>query len=233
VRDFKGHLKEQRYSPRSVNLALAALDNFYRFMGLGSPSVRREELPNEAPRALDLDSQRRLLRAIERRRGTRDRALLLLALFAGLRLAELAALDVDDVAVSARKGKVIVRRGKGDAWREVPLNSEARAAVGNWLGERAGWPGSDGPALFLSRKGSRLTPRAIDLVVRAVGADAGLELSAHVLRHTCLTNLVRAGHDLVLVADIAGHRRVDTTRRYSLPSAADRAAAMESLRIEY
>ncbi len=67
VRDFKGHLKDQRYSPRTVNLALAALDNFYRFVGLGSPSVRREELPNEAPRALDLHSQRQLLRAIERR----------------------------------------------------------------------------------------------------------------------------------------------------------------------
>jgi len=53
-----------------------------------------------------------------------------------------------------------------------------------------------------------------------------------VLRHTCVTNLVRAGHDVVLVAEIAGHRRLETTRRYSLPSAADREAAMASLEIE-
>jgi site-specific recombinase XerD len=50
-----------------------------------------------------------------------------------------------------------------------------------------------------------------------VGVDAQLELSAHVLRHTCLTNLVRAGNDLALIAEIAGHKRLETTRRYSLP----------------
>jgi site-specific recombinase XerD len=61
---------------------------------------------------------------------------------------------------------------------------------------------------------------------------AGLELSAHTLRHTCVTNLVRSGNDLVLVAELAGHRRLETMRRYSLPSAADRQAAMDGLEIE-
>jgi hypothetical protein len=80
--------------------------------------------------------------------------------------------------------------------------------------------------------GLRLTPRSVDRVVRGVADRAGLELSAHVLRHTCVTNLVRAGNDLVLVAELAGHRRLETTRRYSLPSAADRQAAMEALELE-
>jgi integrase/recombinase XerC len=65
-----------------------------------------------------------------------------------------------------------------------------------------------------------------------LGQEADLVLSAHVLRHTCLTNLVRQGHDLVLVAEIAGHQRLDTTRRYSLPNAQDRTLAMDSLEIE-
>lgn len=69
-------------------------------------------------------------------------------------------------------------------------------------------------------------------MITRVGAQAGVELSAHVLRHTFVTNLVRAGHDVVLVAELAGHRRLDTTRRYSLPSAADREAAVESLAAE-
>ncbi|MGH9223844.1 MAG: site-specific integrase [Acidimicrobiales bacterium] len=69
----------------------------------------------------------------------------------------------------------------------------------------------------------------IDSVVRALAADAGLDISAHLLRHTCLTNLVRGGADVVLVAELAGHRRLDTTRRYSLPSEADRDAAVEAL----
>jgi site-specific recombinase XerD len=77
-----------------------------------------------------------------------------------------------------------------------------------------------------------LTARSVDRAVRGVAARAGLELSAHTLRHTCVTNLVRAGNDLVLVAELAGHRRLETTRRYSLPSEADRQAAMEALELE-
>ena len=76
--------------------------------------------------------------------------------------------------------------------------------------------------MFLNPKGKRLSVRSIDLIIRRIGADAHLELSAHVLRHTCLTNLVRRGNDLVLVAEIAGHKRLETTRRYSLPSIEDR-----------
>ena len=53
------------------------------------------------------------------------------------------------------------------------------------------------------------------------------------LRHTCLTGMVRGGHDLVVVAELAGHRRLETTRRYSLPSEADRQAAVDSLEVEY
>ena len=71
------------------------------------------------------------------------------------------------------------------------------------------------------------------MAIRHVGTDVHLELSAHVLRHTCLTNLVRCGNDLVLVAEIASHKHLETTRRYSLPSVEDRENAMESLYIEY
>jgi site-specific recombinase XerD len=79
----------------------------------------------------------------------------------------------------------------------------------------------------------RLSARAIDLVIRRIGVDARLELSAHVLRHTCLTNLVHGGNDLVLVAEIAGHKRLETIRRYCLPSIEDRERAMEELRVDY
>jgi site-specific recombinase XerD len=79
----------------------------------------------------------------------------------------------------------------------------------------------------------RLSARAIDLIIRHIGADAHLELSASVLRHTCLTNLVRRGNDLVLVAEIAGDKRLETTRRNSLPSADGRQEAMEGLRMDY
>ncbi|MGQ0678328.1 MAG: tyrosine-type recombinase/integrase [Actinomycetota bacterium] len=230
ARDFKAYLKVRRQSPNTINQALAALDSFYRFVGLGSPVVSREELPAVAPRALDAEEQKRLLRAVEERAQPRDRAIIAIGLFAGLRLAELVALDIDDVPMSARKGRVIVRQGKGGLQREVAMHAEVRAALDGWLSVRRSWPGADSSALFISRRGGRLTVRAVDQLVGQLGATAHLtDFSTHVLRHTFCTRLVRAGHDLVLVAELAGHRRIETTRRYSLPTAADRQAAVDSI----
>ena len=135
VRDYKRHLKlRKRQAPASVNQALAAIDNFYRSLDMGTPRVDRERLVQAAPRALSEDEQRSLLRAVERCPSSRDRAIVTLLLYTGLRLSELAALEVTDVAVSARKGVVTVRSGKGDAFREVPLNSVCRTRCRN------GWP---------------------------------------------------------------------------------------------
>lgn len=231
ARDFKRWLQvERRLAPSSINLGLASLDSFFVVLGLGQPRVRREVLAQAAPRALDQAEQRRLLRAAERA-DARDRALVGVMLFTGLRIGEAVALDLDDVRISARKGEVVVRSGKGDAGRSVPLNAVVRAMLSEWLAERVAPEGER--AVFVTRRGGRLSARSADDAVRKVAADAPLEISAHVLRHTCLTNLVRGGEDLVMVAELAGHRRLDTTRRYSLPSQADRQAAMERLQRDY
>lgn len=231
ARDFKRWLQvERRLAPASVNLALASLDSFFTVLGLGQPRVRRELLAQAAPRALDQVEQRRLLRAVERA-GARDRALVGVMLFTAVRISEAVALDVDDVRISARKGEVVIRSGKGGAGRSVPLNAVVRAMLSEWLKERKAPAGER--AVFVTRRGGRLSARSADDAVRKVAADAPLEISAHVLRHTCLTNLVRGGEDLVMVAELAGHRRLDTTRRYSLPSQADRQAAMDRLERDY
>lgn len=233
VRDYKRHLKAvQGWKPASVNLALASLDSFYTQLGLGRPIVRREDLPKSSPRAITEEQQRRLLRMAERA-SARDRAIVVLLLYTGLRLAELVALDLSDVRLSARKGLVVVRSGKGDAYREVPLNALARQVLEEWLLERKAKAVEDERALFVGRSGRRLSKRSVDDVVRGVGKDAGVSLSAHVLRHTFLTRMVRQGSDLVLVAELAGHRRLETTRRYSLPSDLDRLLAVENLQIDY
>jgi site-specific recombinase XerC len=154
ARDFKRFLKVERgLRPASVNLALASLDSLYRCLGLGRPNVRREELPQAAPRALGVEQQRRLLRAAERA-SSRDRAIVLTMLFATVRLAELVALNVDDLRISSRKGVLVVRAGKGDAYREVPLNALARQVLDEWLTDRSKLAALDEPALFLSARGS-------------------------------------------------------------------------------
>ena len=209
------------------DLALAAVDHFNRFLGLGPANVRREPLAQ----ALSVEQQRALLRAAELVRP-RDRAIVTLLLYTALRLHELAALDLEDMAISPRKGLLVIRSGKGDAYREVPLNRPCRAALEQWLTARRERALEGERALFVGPQGRRLSPRSVDRVVRGVASRAGLELSAHTLRHTCVTNLVRGGNDIVLVAELAGHRRLETTRRYSLPSAADRQAAMEALELD-
>jgi site-specific recombinase XerC len=233
VRDFKRHLKlERRWSPASVNLALAAVDHFLRFVGLGAAEVSRERLPQAAPRALEGDELLAFVRAAERA-AARDRAIGLLLVYAGLRLSELVALDLDDARVSGRKAVVVIRSGKGDVYREVPLNAPARKALDEWLKKRPA-PAAriGGEPLFVSRAGGRLSARSVDDVVRKLGRAAGVELSAHVLRHTWVTKLVRAGNDVVLVADLAGHRKLETTRRYSLPSLGDRQRAVDGLAVD-
>jgi site-specific recombinase XerD len=235
VRDYKTYLKTERQAkPTSVNLALAAIDHFHQFLGNDRPHVQRESLPAQAPRALKPEEQKAFLRAIERTASVRDKALAQLLFYTAVRLGECAELNLDDVRISARRGVVIIRSGKGETYREVPLNAQVREALRIWLNERnTRFPRTSDLAFFLGPKGRRLSARAIDLIIRRIGVDAQLELSAHVLRHTCLTNLVRAGNDLVLVAEIAGHKRLETTRRYGLPSLEDREAAMERLQREY
>jgi site-specific recombinase XerD len=242
VRDYKRHVKTaQHWAPASVNQALAAIDNFYRSLGAGRPEVPREELAQVAPRALEEAEQRRFLRAVEGCPSARDRAIATVFFYTGLRLSEQAALNVEDMSVSARRGRLQVRSGKGDAYREAPLNSACRTALDEWMQARVhqldalaetDCAPADTGALWLSRTGTRMSARAIDLIIRRLAADAGLELSAHTLRHTAVTNLIRSGADVVMVAEIAGHRRLDTTRRYSLPSEADKDAALEAVLVD-
>jgi len=169
-----------------------------------------------------------MVRAAIRESNSRDTAAVALMAFAGLRVAETVGLDIDDVAISARKGSVTVRRGKGDAGRTVPLSTEARSLIEPWAHRSSALEA--GP-LFPGPSG-RLSSRAVDRLTRRLGELAGISLSPHVLRHTFVTRLVRSGADLVMVAELAGHRSLETTRRYSLPTEEDREAAVEAVAVD-
>ncbi|MCW2904988.1 MAG: phage integrase family protein [Streptosporangiaceae bacterium] len=214
VRDYKTHMKTVLHpAANTVNAHLTALDHLFAQLGLGPAVVRRDDAPKLAPRALDARQQKRYLPAVERRPLTRDRAIGRLLFYSGLRIAELVALDDKDVPLSARKGKVIVRSGKGESSREVPLlDGTARTSVTEWRTERASWPGAGAPALFLNRRGGRLTTRAVDQLMDELAI-----------------NLLRAGVHIVVVAELLGHDRLDTTRRYTLPTHADLEDAVSHL----
>ena len=231
VRDYRTHLVTVlKRSPATVNKAMAALDDFCTWRGLGPANVKRQELPARAPRALSPRAMTRYLRAVEACPSARDRAIGLLPFYAGLRVSEVAALDVDDVVMSARKGSIRVV-GKGEKTRTVPVHAKLREALATWLAER---PVSETTALFVTRIGTRPTAEAVNDIIGAITRAAGLDehVTVHVLRHCFGTNLVRDGVDLPTVADLMGHARLETTRRYSAPSADDLERAIASLPVD-
>jgi site-specific recombinase XerC len=212
VGDYTRYLTLERgLAPASVNQALAGLNHFFRFLGLGAASVGRERRPRAVPRALDAEQQRELLRSAARS-SARDRAIVGIFLFAGLRLSEAAALQIAEVHIGARAGHVVVRSGSAGTHREVDLNDLLRAMLDEWVKDRAKIAPTGETSFFLTRSGRPLSPRSIDLAVRRVATRADLSLSARVLRHTFVIRLTRATNDPRLV-DEHGEPPTDTPRR--------------------
>lgn len=212
---YLGYLSDgKNLAAKTVYDHHVTLDHFYEHLGLGPTRVQRAEAPRRDSRALDLDEQALWVAELQRRPLARDRAMGWLLLRAGLRTPELAALDLGDVDVADDRtaGTVTVREGSP---REVPLEDRAALAdLAAWIGERQGWPGAAGtPALFLNsrRTGRRLAARRARQLVIELADAAGLvdedrnpDAPARRLRLTYAVNLIRAGTDIVTVADRLG-----------------------------
>lgn len=229
--DWRRRLVDLGLAPSTVNLALAAATSLLDSRALPAPRVPRVEVDPPAARALAREQLRAVERETDRLASSRNRAIMVLLLRTGLRIGELADLDASDVRLTQRTGGLVVRHGKGDRRRVVPLSRSARGALRAWRTdrERHASNGDEGP-LWLSRSGQRLSVRSISKLVAGVMAAAGVQESAHGLRHTVATRLVRDHRrDLVLVADILGHADVKTTRRYARSELEDRRAALEEL----
>lgn len=240
VRDWRAWAKTiARLRPATINNTLAAIDDFYTRRGLGPATARREALPQRAPKALTAREVVRYLRAVEHCGSARDTVVALLPFYAGLRVGEVVGLDLEDVALSARKGTLRVRgKGRdGGKLRELPLTRpELRAALTRWLDVRPTWPASDASiALLLNRRGGRLSDRSARTIITALGEQVGLAhdgsdgFGPHVLRHTFATQLLRGGADPVLVADLLGHSDLGTLKIYTQPNDEDRERALALL----
>ena len=231
--DWRRRLVDRGLAPATVNLALAAATSLLDCRALAAPTVARVAVAAGDARALSAPQLRALEKAIDGLSSTRDHAILQLLLRTGLRIGEVAALDRTDVQITQRTGQVVVRHGKGEHYRVVPLSRSARRALNVWLVDRARHPRAPqdvvtAGALWLSRGGARLSVRSLSTIVAGVMATAGLTETAHGLRHTFATRLVRDhGRDIVLVGDLLGHRDIKTTARYARSTREDQRAAVE------
>lgn len=171
--------------------------------------------------------------------GRRDRAILELFYASGLRLSELVAIDLEDVNLSGRMVRVM---GKGGKERLVPFNQSALDAIKAWMKDRAVilWKGGETMAarptrgaakrprapkadpLFINYRGSRLTGRSVDRLLRRYVAQCStrLGISPHALRHSFATHLLQRGADLRAIQELLGHARLSTTQRYTHVNAA-------------
>ncbi|XAS70601.1 tyrosine recombinase XerC [Micrococcaceae bacterium Sec5.1] len=146
----------------------------------------------------------------------RDRAMVELLYATGVRVGELAGLDIDDMDPDRRTLRVI---GKGNKERTVPFGVPAALAIDDWL--RRGRPAlvtaTSGPALFLGVRGNRVDPRQVRAVVAALLGALGdtAATGPHALRHSAATHLLDGGADLRAVQEILGHSSLATTQIYT------------------
>ncbi|MDT7947166.1 MAG: tyrosine-type recombinase/integrase [Thermoflexus sp.] len=230
VRDYISHLQTaRRLSPSSIHIRLAALRGLTRGLGrtLRVKGPRLQRPPVQALSARDLG---RLLKAAEGEDWIHKRNVAILSLMAraGLRVGEVVALELDDVELGARSGWARVRRGKGNKARRVPLNSDVRQALRDYLAVR---PDAPTQALFVSRAGGPMTARDVQRLVAELARRAGIpgRVTPHVLRHTFATRAMEKGVDVATVAALLGHGSIATTSRYLHPSEARMAEAVEGV----
>ncbi len=251
VREYRSYLQDtEKRKASTVNRKLAALAALMRW-ALKTKQIVVDPTENvksvkqlvATPRWLDKHEQFALQRAIEkdlqlaqlrypRRYVTRrrDASLILFLLHTGLRLSEVVALELNDVQISERKGSVLVRRGKGNKERSVPLNSEARNAIQDWLASRP--QGSD-TFVWIAVEASAedgISGRTVQRILQRYAQDAELqELTPHILRHSFAKNLANKNVGLEKIAALLGHASLNTTRIYVTPDTRDLERAVEQL----
>jgi len=232
MRAFLAYLTKRGLSKRSIARTLSAVRTFYSWLhrndvvdsnparSIGSPKIERY-LPGFLDRAqLETLFQAMTTRAMGGRyTDVRNLAILELFYTAGLRLSELRGINRPDLDLLANLVKV---RGKGRKERIVPVGQHAQRALRNYerarddLCRQMGLQ-ADRTAFFLSRRGSRMSVKAIqDAVVGWLHqVDEGAGLSTHSLRHSFATHLLDAGADLRAVQELLGHASISTTQIYT------------------
>ncbi len=229
LRGFLGEMQRRGLAKRSAARALSAVRSLYRFLqaeeGLEASVVRTTRVPKlerRLPVYLDRPQIEAVIERAEARAGhddfeaLRDLAMLELFYSSGLRLSELQGLSLNDLDLLADQVKVL---GKGRKERILPIGSRAATAMRRYLGVReeiAGKQGAERRALFLGRRGKRLTPRTVQRRVHRMLDEAGVDgLKTHSLRHTFATHMLDAGADLRAVQELLGHASLATTQIYT------------------
>ena len=224
---FVEELRERRYKTATVARKVAAVKSFFSFMAAegiltGDPTedLRSPQVGKALPRTLTLEEVDELLEQPARKStpvAQRDKAMLELAYATGMRVTELVSLDVAHVALES--DPVTVRGiGKGDQERALPLYQRAVDELRQYIFHVRPKMvrNRNEAALFVNRRGGRLTRQGFWLILKNYARDAGLEsITPHTLRHTYATHMLSGGMPLRNVQEALGHASISTTQIYT------------------
>ncbi len=209
-------------SGKSLQRKLSACRSFYRYL------IREGRLSNnpalavsapksvkKLPKPLDVDQLSELLnRSVHEPLELRDLAMLELFYCSGLRLAELVSLDLNHLDL---RGASLRVTGKGRKTRQLPIGHQAMNALDQWLQIREQLAAPEQAALFISQRGTRLGPRAVQLRLKRWGrvTETQGKLHPHRLRHSFASHLLESSGDLRAVQELLGHADIATTQIYT------------------
>jgi integrase/recombinase XerC len=228
IREYLSYLYRQKVKKVTVNRKVSSLRAFYKYVLRtgkikNNPAEMIQTLKTEKymPTFLSVDEMFELLKAQGENSvlDLRNRAMLEIFYSSGLRLSELAGLDLIDLDFNQKLVKV---RGKGKKERIVPVGGPALKVVQEYL-EKIGEirKDTDGDIfkkpLFLNVRGERITTRSIARIVNEITSKSGIgrKISPHALRHSFATHLLNAGADLRSIQELLGHESLSTTQKYT------------------
>lgn len=220
---FLSYVADERSNKaRARARKISSLRGFYKYLERQAlidknptETLQTPKLDKNLPIYLTIDESVRLLNSIDGKYKTRDYCIITLFLHCGLRLSEMANLNLSSIS-----GNCLRVTGKGNKQRELFLNETCIDVLNNYLEFRRKIVSKSGHenALFLSQQRSRITPRMIEVFVKKYMEKAGLDItkfSTHKLRHTAATLMFQSGVDIRVLQDVLGHENLGTTQIYT------------------
>ena len=222
IRRFAATLHSRGLAPRSLARVLSGWRGFFAYavrskLVTANPvdGVRPPKAARHLPQTLSPDQAVQLVSfADDTPEGIRDRAIFELLYSSGLRVSEVTGLDLGAVDFSAHEVRV---KGKGDKTRIVPVGEPAVNALTRWIDARQQLKGGDTDAMFLGKRGGRLSPRVVQCNIKTWAAKQGLTVDPHphMLRHSFASHLLQSSGDLRAVQEMLGHASIASTQVYT------------------
>lgn len=228
IRSYLSYLYREKVKKVTVNRKVSSLRSFYKYLlragkvkNNPAEMVHTPKIEKYMPTFLSVDETFQLLgdQGDHTVSGLRDSAMLELFYSSGLRLSELAGLNVTDLDF---RQALVKLRGKGKKERIVPVGKQALQAINEYLKKTTDVRKNCDDdlfknPLFLNTRGKRITARSIARIVDAMTVKSGIgrKISPHALRHTFATHLLNAGADLRSIQELLGHESLSTTQKYT------------------